>query len=135
MFKSQWSFQSLGYRTHVLLFKQHVDIIQNFPRKKIPLFHSLSAFFFKPARSLQVYQKPLTNAVRHSHGRPFSSLKRSRQTTTKAIRVDTSTSNYGIACVWFTYIGFSMEKDIVFAHFCLFVHYLLWIFFTKRPEI
>lgn len=35
------------------------------------------------------------------------------------LRVDTSTSNYGIDCVWFTYICFSMEKDIVFA--CLYI--------------
>lgn len=46
-----------------------------------------------------------------SHGGPFSIQTR---TTTEAIRVETSTSNYGLDCVWFTYICFSMEKDIVF---------------------
>lgn len=62
-----------------------------------------------------------------SRGDPFQALR--DPNTIKAIRVDTSTSNYGIDCVWFTYICFNMEKRHCF---CLFVH---WIFFTKWPKI
>lgn len=63
-----------------------------------------------------------------SHGGPFSIQTR---TTTEAIRVETSTSNYGLDCVWFTYICFSMEKDIVFV--CTL--FAMDIFFTIWPKI